>query len=114
MSSFDVEQEGAVDSGPGSRGVPEWVRTDGPGFSLCAAPLELSGPGFHGVEQRLGERVEVWRYTGLEIMERTLRVSGGAKVVKLIGDEVANELELRGLTWLIFELGLQHIGDSLL
>ena len=30
--------------------------------------------------------------------ERTLRVRGGAKVVKLIGDEVANELELRGLT----------------
>ena len=28
--------------------------------------------------------------------ERTLRVRGGAKVDKLIGDEVANELELRG------------------
>ena len=30
--------------------------------------------------------------------ERTLRVRGGVKDVKLIRDEVANELELRGLT----------------
>ena len=45
MSSFDVEQ-GGVNSGPDSCGVPEWVQTDGPGFSLCAAPLESSGPGF--------------------------------------------------------------------
>ena len=28
--------------------------------------------------------------------ERTLRVRGGVKNVKLFGDEVANELELRG------------------
>ena len=54
MSSFDVGQ-GGVNSGPGGRGVPGLVWTDGPGFSLCAAPLELSGPGFHGMEQRLGE-----------------------------------------------------------
>ena len=54
MSSFDVEQ-GGMNSGPDSCGVPEWVRTDGPGFSLCAAPLELSGPGFCGVGQRSGE-----------------------------------------------------------
>ena len=52
MTSFDVEQ-GGVNSGPGSRGVPEWVRTDGPGFSLCAVPLESSGPGFSRVGQRL-------------------------------------------------------------
>ena len=45
MSSFDVEQ-GGVNSGPDSHGVPERVRTDEPGFSLCAAPLESSGPGF--------------------------------------------------------------------
>ena len=45
MGPFDIEQEG-VNSGPDSRGVPEWIRTDGPGFSLCAAPLESSGPGF--------------------------------------------------------------------
>ena len=54
MSSFDVEQ-GGINSGPDSCGVPEWVQTDGPGFSLCAAPLESSGPGFHGVGQRSGE-----------------------------------------------------------
>ena len=45
MGPFDVEQ-GGVNSGPDSRGVPDWRRTDGPGFSLCAAPLESSGPGF--------------------------------------------------------------------
>ena len=63
---------------------------------MCYAPL--SGPGFRGREQRFDERAEVWRYTGPEKMERTLRVRGGAKVVKLIGDEVAKELEPRGLT----------------
>ena len=26
------------------------MRTDGPGFSLCAAPLESSGPGFQDRE----------------------------------------------------------------
>ena len=54
MSSFNVEQ-GGVNSRPGSHGVPEQVRTDGPGFSLCAAPLESSSPGFCGMGQRLGE-----------------------------------------------------------
>ena len=54
MSSFDIEQ-GGVNSESDSRGVPEGVRTDGPGFSLCAAPLESSGPGFGGVGQRLGK-----------------------------------------------------------
>ena len=54
MSFFDIEQ-GGVNSGPGSRGAPEWVWTDGPGFSLCAVPLELSGPGFCGVGQGSGE-----------------------------------------------------------
>ena len=98
MSSLDVGQRGCIDSGPGSRGVLEWVRIDGPGFSLCATPLGLSGPGFCGGEQRFGEQVEVRRYTGLEMTERTLRVRGGAKVVKLIGDEVAKELEIRGRT----------------
>ena len=53
ISSFDVEQ-GGINSGPDSRGVPEWVRTDGPGFSLCAMPL-VSGPGFQGEGQRSGE-----------------------------------------------------------
>ena len=69
MGSFDIEQ-GGINSGPGSHGVLEWVGTDGPGFSLCAAPLESSGPGFHGVGQRSGERAEVQRCTGLEMSER--------------------------------------------
>ena len=69
MSSFDIEL-GGVNSGPVSRGVPEWVWTDGPGFSLCAAPLELSGPGFHGMGQRLGERAEVRRCTRPGMSER--------------------------------------------
>ena len=54
MSSFDVEQ-GGVNSGPDSCGVPGWVQTDRPGFSLCAAPLELSGPGFQSGGQRSDE-----------------------------------------------------------
>ena len=54
MSSFDIEQ-GGVNPGPDSRGVPEWVRTDGPGFSLCAVPLESSGPGFRSGNRRSDE-----------------------------------------------------------
>ena len=55
MGPFDVEQ-GGINSGPDSRGVPEWMQTDGPGFSLCAAPL-LSGPGFRsGVVDWTNER----------------------------------------------------------
>ena len=38
--------KGGVNSGPDSYGVPDGVQIDGPGFSLCAMPLELSGPGF--------------------------------------------------------------------
>ena len=41
---------GCANSRPGSLGVPEMTWTDGPGFSLCAAPLESSGPGFRGVQ----------------------------------------------------------------
>ena len=36
----------SVNSRPDSRRVPECMWRDGPGFSLCAAPLESSGPGF--------------------------------------------------------------------
>ena len=38
--------KGGINSGPDSYGVLDGVRTDGPGFSLCAAPLESFGPGF--------------------------------------------------------------------
>ena len=71
MGSFDVGQEG-VNSRPGGRGVPELMWTDGPGFSLNAVPLESSGPGFCGLEQRLDERVKIWVYIGPELLERTL------------------------------------------
>ena len=54
MGSFNIGQ-GGVNSGPGGCGVPELMQTEGPGFSLCAAPLESSGPGFHGMEQRSDE-----------------------------------------------------------
>ena len=83
MNCFDVEQ-GGVNSGPVGRRVPEQVQTDGPGFSLCAAPLELSGPGFCGMvrgrvnEQRSGG-VPDWRRW------RGLRARGEIKVVILIG-----------------------------
>ena len=56
---------------PGSRGALELVQTEGPSFSLYAALLESSGPGFRGVEQRLGEQAEGQRYTRLEMSERT-------------------------------------------
>ena len=46
MGSFNIFGKGGVNSGPDSYGVPDGVQTDGPGFSLCAAPLESSGPGF--------------------------------------------------------------------
>ena len=57
MSSFDVEQ-GGVNSGPDRHGVADWVGTDGPGVSLCAMPLESSGPEFR--DGRVGGMNE-WR-----------------------------------------------------
>ena len=44
MGSFDIGQGGGQ-LRPDSYGVLDGVWTDGPGFSLCAAPLESSGPG---------------------------------------------------------------------
>ena len=55
IGSFDVEQ-GGINSGPGSHGILEGVWTDGPGFSLCAAPLESFSPGFR--DGRVGEMNE--------------------------------------------------------
>ena len=72
MGSFNIGQ-GGVNSGPGGCGVLELMQTDGPGFSLCAAPLESSGPGFHGMEQRLDEQVEFQMYLGPELSEMTCR-----------------------------------------
>ena len=49
--------KGGVNSRPDGYGVPDGVWTDEPGFSLCAAPLESSGPVFQdergdGVNER--------------------------------------------------------------
>ena len=51
-----------------------WI--DGPGFSLCATPLELSGPGFRGVEQRFDEQAEVQTYTRPELLRGLLEGEG--------------------------------------
>ena len=45
MGSFNVSK-GGVNSKSDSHKILEGVQTDGPGFSLCATPLELSSPGF--------------------------------------------------------------------
>ena len=50
--------KGGVNSGPGSYGVPDGVQTDGPGFSLCAAPLESFGPIF---QDGRGDGMIEWR-----------------------------------------------------
>ena len=49
---------------------------EGPGFSLCAAPLESSGPGFQGVWQRSDEQAEVRRYTRPEFVGGDLESEG--------------------------------------
>ena len=57
--------KGGVNSRPDSHGVPEGVRTDGPGFSLCAAPLESFGPGFQdGRVHRMNEQRSRVSWTG--------------------------------------------------
>ena len=48
--SFDVIW-GCANSRPGRLGVPEVTGMDGPGFSLCAVPLESLGPGFWGAQR---------------------------------------------------------------
>ena len=75
MGSFDFGQ-GCANSGPGGHGVLEMMQIDGPGFSLCAAPLELSDPGFQGMGQRSDEQAEVRRYTRLEFIIENLEHEG--------------------------------------
>ena len=75
MGSFDVGQ-GGVNSRPGGCRVLELMWTDGPVLSLCAAPLESSGPGFCGMEQRLDKCVEVQVYIRPELLERSCRGQG--------------------------------------
>ena len=58
MGSFNVGQ-GGVNSRPGSYGVLEGVWTDGPGFILCAVPLELLGPVF---QDGRGDGMNKWKF----------------------------------------------------
>ena len=71
-----MSSKGCANSRSGGHGVPEMIWTDGPGYSLCAAPLELSGPGFRGVRQRSEEQAEVQRYTGPEFVGEDLESEG--------------------------------------
>ena len=74
-----------------------------PGFSLCAAPLESSGPGFQGARQNGRGRSRSLEYSRPER-------DGGDLESKRGQDLVANLVD----TYLIFELGLLYIGGSLL
>ena len=69
---------------PGSHGIPEGVQTDRPGFSLCAAPLESTGPGFRGrrVDRMTEQRSGVYRTRdgGEDLTAR-----GGVKVDNING-----------------------------
>ena len=83
MGPFDVEQ-GGINSGPDSCRVPEGVQIDRPGFSLCAAPLESSGPGFQsGVVGWTNER----RSGGIpdRRWRRGLTVRGGVRANNING-----------------------------
>ena len=53
-----MSDKGGVNSRSDSYGVLGGVRTDRPGFSLCAAPPESSGPGFQ--DGRV-DRMNKWR-----------------------------------------------------
>ena len=49
--------KGGINSGPDSYRVRDGVWTDGPGFSLCAVPLESCGPVFQdGRGDRMNEQ----------------------------------------------------------
>ena len=78
--SFDIRQ-GCANSGPGRLGVPEVVQTDGPGFSLCAAPLELSGPVFRSDTVRTAEGDGSPEYLRLERDRENLVCERGQDLV---------------------------------
>ena len=62
--------KGGINSRPGSYRVLDGVRIDGPGFSLCAAPLESFRPVF---QDRRGDGMNEWRFR----VYRTGVVGGG-------------------------------------
>ena len=55
--------KGGINSRPDSYRVLDGVRTDGPGFSLCAVPLESFDPGFQDgrVDRMNKQRSGVYR-----------------------------------------------------
>ena len=60
------------------------MQTDGPGFSLCAAPLESSGPGFQSgvvgwTNERRSRGILDWRW------QRGLTVRGGVRADNING-----------------------------
>ena len=75
--------KGGVNSGPDSYRVLDGVQTGEPGFSLCAVPLESSGPGFQ--DGRFNGMIE--RRSGVsrpEIAEG-VTVRGGVKADSING-----------------------------
>ena len=75
--------KGGVNSRLDSYGVPDGVQTDGPGFSLSAAPLELSGCGFQDGRVN-GGTSRVPGYTGPELAEE-VTARGGVEVDSING-----------------------------
>ena len=84
--------EGDVNSGPDGCGVAELVRTDGPGFNLCAASLNRLVLDFVAWDRGW---VNKRRSRGI-LDRRCRRARREVKDVKLIGDKVANGLGLKG------------------
>ena len=75
--------KGGVNSRPDSHGLLDGARTDGPGFSLCATPCELSGPGFQdGRVDGMNERGPA--YAEPEMVEGTT-ARGGVKADSING-----------------------------
>ena len=72
--------EGCTNSGPGGLGVPELMQTDGPGFSLCAAPLELLGPGFRGSTAEWQRKEQKSGVFQTRERRRRLRGQGGTRL----------------------------------
>ena len=58
--------KGGINSRLDGYGVPDGVWTDGPGFSLCAAPLESLGPVFQdGRGDRMNKQRSGVYWTGV-------------------------------------------------
>ena len=91
--SFDIIR-GCANSRPGRLRIPEVMRVDGLGFSLCAVLLEIVGSCKSG----------------------TVRTAVGRMEVQSIPDrrEAVGLSEREDCAWLIFELTLLYIGDLLL